>query len=373
MQIRPMNNKFLNVFFIKITKLSAVLLCLILLVCAIGLAMQYSAGGGNFYQYAFSYLMKTLLGFVVLFIVFRLDLKIIFLLTDYFYYASLFLLVLVEILGDIRLGAQRWLNLGVFAIQPSEIMKIAIILMLAKYFHGLSSLQTGKFKYYLMPAVIAIVPFLLILKQPDLGTAVMIALIAISLFFLSGFRLRYFAAMGLSMLIILPIAWFNLHNYQKERILNFLNPDRDPLGSGYHIIQSKIAIGSGEFFGKGFLKGTQAQLDFLPEKHTDFIFTLFAEEFGFMGSMFLIMLYAAIIITILMMSYRCSYAFGRYIIAGIGTMLFIYVFVNIGMVSGILPVVGIPLPLISYGGTSMITLMTGFGLILNIENHKNYA
>ncbi|MCL2567137.1 MAG: rod shape-determining protein RodA [Alphaproteobacteria bacterium] len=368
-----MSNKFSNMFFIKITPLSIVLLGLILLTCIVGLTMQYSAGGGNFYQYAFSYLIKALLGFVVLFIVFRLDLKIIFLLTDYFYYFSLFLLVLVEILGDIRLGAQRWLNLGIFMIQPSEIMKIALILMLAKYFHSLSSLQTGKLKYYLMPAIISIIPFLLILKQPDLGTALMIAVISTVLFFLSSFRLRYFAIMGLSMLIILPISWFNLHNYQRERILNFLNPDRDPLGSGYHIIQSKIAIGSGEFFGKGFLQGTQAQLDFLPEKHTDFIFTLFAEEFGFLGSFFLIITYAAMIITILMMSYRCSYAYGRYIIAGIGTMLFIYVFVNIGMVSGILPVVGIPLPLVSFGGTSMITLMTSFGLILNIENHKNYA
>ncbi|MDR0484387.1 MAG: rod shape-determining protein RodA [Alphaproteobacteria bacterium] len=368
-----MSNKYLNFFFVKVSSLSIVLLILIFTLCLIGLGMQYSAGGGNFYQYAFSYLIKTILGFIVLFIAFRVDLKIIFLLTDYFYYFSLFLLFVVEILGDIRLGAQRWLDLGLFVIQPSEIMKISLILMLAKYFHGLSSLQLGRFKFYLMPAVIAAIPFLLILKQPDLGTAMMIALITISLFFLSGFRLKYFVIMGVTLLMTLPIAWFSLHNYQKERILNFLNPDRDPLGSGYHIIQSKIAIGSGEFTGKGFLQGTQAQLDFLPEKHTDFIFTLFSEEFGFIGGVLLIMLYAATIITILLMSYRCSYAYGRYIIAGIGTMLFIYVFINIGMVSGILPVVGIPLPLISFGGTSMITLMTGFGLILNIENHKNYA
>lgn len=366
-----MNKKYLNLFYI--TPISIVLLALLVAICMIGFSMQYSAGGGSFYQYAFSYLIKCLIGFIVLFIVLKLDLKIIFLLTNYFYYFALFLLLLVEILGDIRLGAQRWLNLGIFIIQPSEIMKIAIILMLSKFFHSFSDSQIGKLRFYLTPIIITIAPFILVLKQPDLGTAILIILIATSLFFLSGFKIKYFIYIGLSLLISLPIAWLSLHNYQKERILNFLNPDRDPLGSGYHIIQSKIAIGSGEITGKGFLKGTQAQLDFLPEKHTDFIFTLFAEEFGFLGSMLLILLYLSVIITLILISYRCTYAYGRYIIAGISTMFFIYVFVNIGMVSGILPVVGIPLPLISFGGTSMVTMMIAFGLILNIENHKNYT
>ncbi len=366
-----MNKKYVNIFYI--TPVSRVLLGLIITVCLIGLGMQYSAGGGNFYQYAFSYLIKFILGIIILFVVFKLDLKVIFLLTNYFYYFTLFLLLVVEILGDIRLGAKRWIDLGIFVVQPSEIMKIALILMLSKFFHSFSVSQIGKLRFYLTPLLITIIPFLLILKQPDLGTALLIILIATSLFFLSGLKIRYFLFIGLSLLISLPIAWMNLHNYQKERILNFLNPDRDPLGSGYHIIQSKIAIGSGELTGKGFLQGTQAQLDFLPEKHTDFIFTLFAEEFGFLGALTLITLYTAIIITMILISYRCTYAFGRYIIAGISTMFFVYVFVNIGMVSGILPVVGIPLPLISFGGTSMITMMTAFGLILNIENHKNYS
>ncbi len=365
-----MNKRYLN--FFHITYPSRILLILVLIICAIGIVMQYSAGGGDFYQYAFPYMIKCILGFIIVFVILKIDLKIIFLLTNYFYYIAVFLLLLVDIIGVVRLGAQRWINLGLFMIQPSEIIKIAIILMLAKYFHNFSASQVGKLRFYIYPFILSIVPFFLILQQPDLGTAVMIATIVGALFFVSGFRLKYFIIIGFTLLLILPIAWINLHNYQKERVLTFLNPERDPLGSGYHIIQSKIAIGSGGFIGKGFLSGTQAQLDFLPEKHTDFIFTLISEEFGFIGVSVIIILYGLIIITLFNITSRCPYAYGRYIITGIATMLFVHIFVNIGMVSGLMPVVGVPLPLISYGGTSMITMMSGLGIILNIENNKKY-
>jgi rod shape determining protein RodA len=359
--------------FLEITYLSKILLLILILLCFLGFMMQYSAGGGYFATYSASYLLKALIGFIVLFLFYRLDIKLLFLLTDYFYYLSLFLLVLVELVGVHRLGAQRWLSLGLFVIQPSEIMKIAIVLMLSKHFHQFSISQIGRLRFYLIPICFSLAPFLLIAMQPDLGTALLFVFVAAVLFFLAGFRMVYISAIVGSIIVMGPIIWmFVLHSYQKNRILTFLNPNRDPLGQGYHIIQSKIAIGSGGFWGKGFLIGTQGQLDFLPEKNTDFIFTLLSEEFGFLGGIFLIFIYASVILITTIMSYRAPYAFGRYVIVGFNTMFFLYIFINIGMVSGLLPVVGVPLPFISFGGTSMVTQMIAFGIILNIENNKHY-
>jgi len=354
-----------------ISNLSKALIALILLLTLLGALMQYSAGGGDFFKYSAPYLIKLFLGFIVLIIIARIDLKIIFLLTNFFYYFSLFLLVVVTVVGSVRLGAQRWLNLGFFVIQPAELMKIAIILMLAKYFHTFSVSQVGKLKFYIQPLILVAIPTLLILKQPDLGTAIVLVLLGAVIFFLSGFRLKYFVIISTVFLMMLPILWFSLHDYQKNRILTFLNPDRDPLGAGYHIIQSKIAIGSGGLLGKGFLQGTQAQLDFLPEKHTDFIFTLIAEEFGFLGNFLIILIYSGMITIMVLMSEKCTYRFGQYVIAGIASMFFIYIFINIGMVSGLLPVVGIPLPFLSYGGTALISNMIAFGLVFNIDNNSS--
>ncbi|MFL1781386.1 Rod shape-determining protein RodA [Candidatus Hepatincolaceae symbiont of Richtersius coronifer] len=366
------NFTFSQLNFFRISDLSKILVALLLILCALGGCMQYSAGGGTFI-FAYPYVFKVILGFIVLIIVSKIDLKLIFILVDAFYVFSVLLLILLAFIGATRLGAQRWIDLGLFAFQPSEIMKIAIILMLAKHFHKFSVSQVGKLRFYISPVILIIIPFLLVLREPDLGTALIILIVSSSMFFLAGFKIKYFLVILAGIIIFLPIAWMSLYPYQKERVLTFLNPDRDPLNSGYHIIQSKIAIGSGGFAGKGYLSGTQGQLDFLPEKHTDFIFTLLSEEFGLLGGLFLIILYMGIIFTCTLISYHCPYNFGRYVTSGIITIFFTYIFVNIGMVSGLLPVVGIPLPFISFGGTSMLTYMIGFGLILNIENNKDYT
>jgi rod shape determining protein RodA len=361
-----------NFIFPKLTYLSKVLLSSLILLIVIGFIMQYSAGG-SFAVFAYSYLLKTIISFIALYLTMRINLKLLYSLTDIFYYVSLFLLFLVDIIGITRLGAQRWLDFGFFVVQPSELMKIAIVLMLAKYFHRFSLSQISKLRFYIIPFLLTVAPFFLIVLQPDLGTAIIIISIAAALFFLAGFSIKYFlGALGI-VLLVSPIIWLTvLHDYQKGRILTFLDPSRDPLGAGYHITQSKIAIGSGGFTGKGYLSGTQSQLDFLPEKHTDFVFTLLSEEFGFLGALLVIIIYMSIIIVCAMMSHRCQHSYGKYIIAGITTMFFIYTFVNIGMVSGLLPVVGVPLPLISFGGTAMLTNMIGMGLILNIENSQDH-
>ena len=364
---------FKYLLFPKLTSLSKIMLMLLFLLCFIGIIMQYSAGLGNFNTYAYSYLLKAIASFLALYMVLRLDLKVIYSFTDFFYYTSLGLLILVDVIGTTRLGAQRWLDFGLFVLQPSELMKVALILMLSKYFHKFAVSQISRFRFYIQPFILSVVPFFLIVMQPDLGTALIVLLIASTIFFLAGFNIKYFIGAVSLIMLLSPIIWFTvLHNYQKNRILTFLNPDRDPLGAGYHINQSKIAIGSGGFTGKGYLSGTQSQLDFLPEKHTDFVFTLLSEEFGFLGAFVVILVYLGIIFTSTVMSYRCTYNFGKYVIAGISTMLFIYVFVNIGMVTGLLPVVGVPLPFISFGGTAMLTNMIGLGLILNIENNQDY-
>lgn len=359
--------------YFNFTLQSQFLLSIIVLLCIIGTTMQYSAGGGHWNPYAFSYIIKSIIAIIILFLVYKIDLKIIFLVTDAFYILSLLVLFLVDVIGETRLGAQRWIDLGIFVIQPSEIMKIAIILMLAKHFHKFSISQVGKLRFYIPPIIISILPFVLVFLQPDLGTGVIILSISFTLFYLSGFRTMYFFIISSLLILTLPLIWLLLHDYQKNRILTFINPERDPLGTGYHIIQSKIGIGSGGFTGKGYLSGTQSQLDFLPEKQTDFIFTLLSEEFGFIGGVFLIILYSSIIFIGYQMAVKCQHRFGQMVIVGCITMLFVYVFINIGMVSGLLPVVGVPLPLISYGGTSMVTNMVGFGLILNIDNNKNYS
>lgn len=285
------------------------------------------------------------------------------------YLGGTLMLVIVLVAGDVGKGAQRWLDLGFMRFQPSEVMKLAVPMMVAYYLarHPLPPTFMQLFK----GLVLVLVPTLLIAKQPDLGTAILIAASGVFVLFLSGMRWRLVVAAIAAVGAFLPVLWFFLmKDYQRQRVLTFLNPESDPLGAGYHIIQSKIAIGSGGLWGKGWLHGTQSQLEFLPERHTDFIFAVLSEEFGLVGVSCLLLLYLAIITRGLYISTQAQTAFSRLLGGAIMLTFFVYVFVNIGMVSGMLPVVGVPLPLVSYGGTSMVTLMAGFGMLMAIHTHK---
>jgi rod shape determining protein RodA len=280
------------------------------------------------------------------------------------------MLVLVHLLGHTAMGAKRWFSLGFIKIQPSEPAKIAIILMLARYFHALSLKEIGQIKY-VIPAVIAVlIPVGLIVKQPDLGTGLITLTVSGIIFFIAGIRLWKFVVVIITAGVSMPIIWNFLYDYQKKRILMFLEPESDRLGAGYNIIQSKIAIGSGGFFGKGLFNGTQSQLEFLPEHQTDFIFSTLAEEMGFVGSFILLLLYFFITYLSLSIALGCKSTFGRLVVVGITSLFFFHVFINIGMVMGLLPAVGIPLPFMSYGGTMMGSMLIGFGLIFNVHVHQ---
>ena len=289
------------------------------------------------------------------------------------YFLVLILLIAVELGGHVGMGAQRWIDLKFFKLQPSELMKMAMVLALAKYFHSCTLNKIESVRGIIAPALMALFPAALIIIQPDLGTALMLLFTTMVIFFVVGVQWWKFALLGGAGLIFAPIAWHFLHDYQKNRVLTFLDPERDPLGSGYHIIQSKIALGSGGVFGKGFLHGTQSHLNFLPEKHTDFIFTMLSEEFGMIGSTVVILINMIIIAYGYIFAFRTSSYFGKLVIIGLNTNYFMYVFINIAMVLGLLPVVGIPLPLISYGGTVMLSVMASFGVILcmDVNRHLN--
>ena len=287
------------------------------------------------------------------------------------YLSCIALLAAVLLFGKDVGGSRRWLALGPFTVQPSELMKISLIVVLASTFSGMVTENGLSFNNLLKPGLLMILPFVLILVQPDLGTALLLLFITASMtIFVKVEKKVFFTCLTVGLSLI-PLAWqFLLKEYQKGRVLTFLDPDRDPLGAGYHIIQSKIAIGSGGLYGKGWLNGTQSHLEFLPERHTDFIFAVFSEEFGLLGAGLLLMLYLFIIIRGLYMSTQAQGSFSRLLGASITLTFLVYIFVNIGMVTGILPVVGVPLPLVSYGGTSLITLMAGFGLLMSVYTHR---
>ena len=287
------------------------------------------------------------------------------------YLTAFALLVAVEIAGEIGMGAQRWVDFGFFQLQPSEVMKLALVLALARYFHGLTHEEIGRPHYLLIPLAMIGAPVVLVLRQPDLGTAGMMLMGAGAIFWVAGVRFWKFATLAVAAVGSVPIAWGFLREYQKKRILTFLDPESDPLGSGYHILQSKIALGSGGVFGKGFLQGSQSHLNFLPEKQTDFIFTMLAEEFGLVGGIGLLGLYTLALVYGFAIALRSSSQFGRLVAMGVTTTLFLYLFINIAMVMGLIPVVGVPLPLISYGGTAMLTAMLGFGLLINVFVHRD--
>lgn len=347
----------------KLMRFNYTYLFLICLVVFIGISILYSAGNGSWYPWANKQFIRFLLSLCVLFAVSLTNLRIWMKYAYVIYGISLILLIGVTLFGTVGMGAQRWLNLGIIQLQPSEIMKIALVLALARYFHGSSLEEVRSVKYMIPPLLIVLLPVALILEQPDLGTALMLVFAGVGLFFLAGVQIWKFILVGISGIISIPILFHFLHDYQKQRVLTFLNPESDPMGAGYHILQSKITLGSGGFLGKGFLQGTQSHLNFLPEKQTDFIFTVLGEEFGLMGSLFLFLIYMIIIGYGFVIAARCSNFFGKLLAMGLTINFALYVFINTGMVMGLLPVVGIPLPLVSYGGTAMLTLFFAFGLI----------
>ena len=355
----------------KLLSLNWGLVLLIALTASVGFAMLYSAAGGDVQPWAIRQIIRFGGGAVLMLVIALIDIRFWMRWAYLIYLVALILLLAVEFVGHTGMGATRWISLGFFNLQPSEVMKIALVLALARYFHGLSLQDTGHIGFLLPPLALIAMPTLLVLKQPDLGTALLLAAGGSIVLFLAGVRLWKFALALAAALAAMPIAWSQLHEYQKGRIMTFLNPESDPLGAGYHIMQSKIALGSGGISGKGFLEGTQSHLNFLPEMRTDFIFTMLAEEFGMVGGLALMGLYVLILIYAYAIGFRSRHQFGRLVAVGIATTFFLYIFINVGMVTGILPVVCVPLPLISYGGTAMLTLLIGFGLILSVSIHRN--
>jgi len=354
----------------KLRLLNWGLVMIIVVIGLIGVGLLYSAGGKSWQPWAEPQLSRFGAGLVVMMIVAFIDIRFWLRVAYPLYGIMLFLLVVVEVMGHIVMGAQRWINFGFFVLQPSELMKIALVLALAKYFHGLSPEDTGHPLKLAAPAAMVLAPVGLVLLQPNLGTAMLLVVASTIMFFVAGVRWWKFAIVIAIAAAVLPIAWHHLHDYQRARLMTFLNPGADPLGAGYNILQSKIALGSGGLFGKGFGHGTQSQLQFLPEKHTDFIFVVLAEEFGMAGALFLLLLYFLLLGYGFMIALSSRNQFGRLVAFGLTSSFFLYVFVNVAMVTGTIPVVGIPLPLVSYGGTAMLTLLIGCGLLLGISVHR---
>ncbi|MDR3449088.1 MAG: rod shape-determining protein RodA [Alphaproteobacteria bacterium] len=355
----------------KLRLLNWGMVALILTIGLIGVALLYSAGGKSWHPWAAPQLARFGLGMILMMVIALTDVRVWLHFAYPMYGAMLVLLVVVEVMGHIGMGAQRWINLGFIVIQPSELMKITLVLALAKYFHGLSLEDIGHPIKLLAPIGMVLAPVGLVLLQPNLGTATLLILASGAVFFTGGVRWWKFLIVIALAAMILPMAWHHLHDYQKARLMTFMNPGADPLGHGYNILQSKIALGSGGMFGRGFGQGTQSQLQFLPEKHTDFIFVVLAEEFGMVGALFLLALYFLLIAYGFMIALTCRNQFGRLAAFGLTTTLFLYVFVNVAMVTGTIPVVGIPLPLVSYGGTAMLTLLIACGVLLSISVHRD--
>ena len=346
----------------------------VLLLCftaSIGFMMLYSAAGGSWDPWASRQVMRFGFGVAVMLAVAVVDIRFWLRYAYAIFALVLALLIAVELIGIMGMGAQRWIDLGIVQLQPSELMKIALVLALARCFHGATFEEIGRPTFLFAPLLIVAAPVVLVLRQPDLGTAIMLVLAGGIMFFLAGVRAWKFAVVFFGGLAALPVAWSMLHGYQRRRVLTFLDPESDPLGGGYHILQSKIALGSGAIFGKGFMNGTQSHLNFVPEKQTDFIFAMLAEEFGLVGGLVLLAFYALIIIFGFAIALRVRNQFGRLVGLGVIGTFFLYVFINVAMVMGLLPVVGVPLPLISYGGTAMLSVLVGFGFLLSAFVHRD--
>ena len=357
----------------KFFNLDFVLLFAVLLLGIISITAQYSSSGGEWVSHSINHAVRFIVFFLFFMCISFINVSIWNRFSLLIFISFILLLLAVKFFGLQSQGSRRWINLFVFVLQPSELMKIGIILFLANYYHRISAGDVNKLKYLLVPVIAIFIPFTMVVTQPDLGTALLILFSGVIVTWLAGVRWKIFAYLSLLSLVLAPIAISFLKPYQKSRILSFLNPDLDPLGAGYQIIQSKIAIGSGGLFGKGFLNGSQAYLDFLPEKHTDFIFTLYAEEFGFFGSVLMVCLYFLITYRIVHIGNLTRSIFGKLFCYGFSTAFFIYVTVNMSMVLGLLPIVGAPLPILSYGGSSMLAIMFGLGIVMSCNVYKNDA
>ncbi|KJV56450.1 rod shape-determining protein RodA [Orientia chuto str. Dubai] len=362
----------------KLRTLPFVLILAIFLVCILGFTILYSATDCKFFLRAHKQVLYYIIFLPIGILLALVDVRYIYKYSYIFYFISCVILIIVEIAGYRVMGAKRWIGFSTLRIQPSELAKIAIILMLARYFHDINVYKLKKIQHSIVPLLLIAIPTGLIIKQPDLGTGIIMLLITASMFFTAGVTLQTFIITFIAGITSMPVIWSFLHNYQKKRIKVFLNPELDPLGSGYNIIQSKVAIGSGGFIGKGFAQGTQSHLNFLPEPQTDFIFSCLGEEFGFLGGFMLLTLYFIIICYSLVIAINARSIFNKLVTVGVASMLFWHVFINIAMVTGLLPVVGIPLPLISYGGTIIASTLTGIGLVMNshvnqdVHNVKSY-
>ena len=345
----------------------------VLLLGLVGYVVLYSAAGGDHGPWAWRHALRLVLGLALMLVIAMIDIRFWFRWAYWIYGAALLALIAVELVGNLNKGAQRWIDIGLFQLQPSELMKIGLVLCLARYFHPAYLEDVKRPLHLVVPILAAAIPAVLVLRQPDLGTTIMLLAVAATMLFLAGLRWwKIGLALG-SVAAALPVVWAKLHDYQKQRVLTFLDPEKDPLGSGYHIIQSKIALGSGGLWGKGILGGSQAQLSFLPEKQTDFAFTMFAEETGFVGAVIVLALYAALLAFALLIALRCTHQFGRLVAMGVSVNFFLYIVINVAMITGMIPVVGVPLPLISYGGTALMTTLIGFGFLLCIDVHRHTA
>lgn len=368
----------------KLQRFSLSLFWGVVALCGVSILMLYSVGEvpcevancepsfGNWLPYAFKQLVRFGIGFVVFFILAFSSLRHLTRHAYVLYGLNVLLLLIVTLVGHTGMGAQRWISIAGFIFQPSEPMKVTLVLALARYFASADSREMKSLKLFLGGLLITAIPFGLVLLQPDLGTALILAMLGGTMFFVSGVPLSRFAAMGLVLVLAIPVIWnAGLHDYQKQRIMTFIQPNKDTAGASYHITQSKIALGSGGWTGKGYLHGSQSHLNFLPEKQTDFIFTMFAEEFGFVGSFGLWFLYLFVIIVCFVISFRARSRFSNLLGVGILTNFALYLFINIAMVTGLIPVVGVPLPLISYGGSSSLALLIGFGIMQSISVHRD--
>ncbi len=355
----------------KIKNLNYLLIFLLILISFIGAAGLYSAADGSYQPWANKHLIRFYAFLLMAVLISMIDIKLIYKYTYLFFFLSVLLLISVEVIGVLGKGATRWIKIFGFSIQPSEIVKITIILSLAKFYNDIKFEKIKKISYLFFPFLILSIPFLLVVIQPDLGTSLSILILGVFILFLAGISLWKFILGFIITIVSIPVFLQYIKPYQRDRIISFLNPESDPLGQGYQLIQSKIALGSGGISGKGFLQGTQSYLEYLPEKQTDFIFTLIGEEFGFIGTIFIIFLFILLIAVCYFISMKCFHIYGRLIALGVASNIFIYVFLNIAMVSGLMPVVGIPLPLISYGGSVMLSIMISVGLVLNVELNYN--
>ena len=357
-------------FFKKLRSFDYILLICILMIGIASCLAMYSTDGGELLYHSKSHIIRFVTFFLMMIFLSFLNIKFWHSVGYLFYVIVLLFLFWASFYGITASGSQRWINLYIINLQPSELMKIAIIVCFAKFYHRSQINEINSFKNLLIPLVILLLPILLVITQPDLGTSILIALSGLVVLWLAGLNIKYFVYSFLAIIISTPFAIAFLKPYQKLRILTFFDPDKDPLGAGYQIIQSKIAVGSGGLTGKGFLKGTQSYLEFLPEKHTDFIFTLFSEEYGFIGSVLLLIIYAIIIFRILRIGAMARSFFAKLFCYGFASSIFIYISVNMSMVLGLLPIVGSPLPIMSYGGSSMLSIMIGFSIVMSSKIYQ---